>query len=299
MPTAKTTELRRVSVAKSIKVTSAVLLFSFGMTSLLTALPIAGLRARAMAEDSSGTAPLPQAQVGLGQPGKFPIKINKAGSYKLNGNLTVKNSADAIDVNVSNVTIDLNGFTITGGTFGINGAAASAVNTTVINGTITTSSAGVVLGDGGVVRNLRVLNEAGSGTACGAIVCGSHCTIAGNTASDDAVCGGTGAITAGPDALVTSNSANGTTGGSGIVVGAGSVVSGNAANGNSSDGIAVGGLGALVSHNTASNNVVGLSFGASQSGFEDNVLLNNSTADVQGGTSMGGGNTNLCTSGVC
>jgi parallel beta-helix repeat protein len=46
--------------------------------------------------------------------GGFPYKITQPGSYKLSGNLVVPTGADGIDINVSNVTIDLNGFTISG-----------------------------------------------------------------------------------------------------------------------------------------------------------------------------------------
>jgi hypothetical protein len=46
--------------------------------------------------------------------GGFPYKITQPGSYKLSGNLVVPASADGIDVQVNNVTIDLNGFTISG-----------------------------------------------------------------------------------------------------------------------------------------------------------------------------------------
>jgi hypothetical protein len=46
--------------------------------------------------------------------GGFPYKITQPGSYKLSGNLVVPANLDGIDINVSNVTIDLNGFTISG-----------------------------------------------------------------------------------------------------------------------------------------------------------------------------------------
>jgi len=47
--------------------------------------------------------------------GGFPYKITQPGSYKLSGNLVVSAaSTDGIEINVSNVTLDLNGFTISG-----------------------------------------------------------------------------------------------------------------------------------------------------------------------------------------
>lgn len=70
--------------------------------------------------------------------GSFPFKITAPGSYRLSGNLTLATGADAIDVNAAPVTIDLNGFTITGvnpTTFtGINGLTTGQL--TVRNGSL-------------------------------------------------------------------------------------------------------------------------------------------------------------------
>jgi hypothetical protein len=44
--------------------------------------------------------------------GGFPYKITQSGSYKLSGNLVVSTEVDAIDIVANNVTLDLNGFTI-------------------------------------------------------------------------------------------------------------------------------------------------------------------------------------------
>ena len=45
--------------------------------------------------------------------GGFPYNITQPGSYKLSGNLAVPVGSDAIHVAASNVTLDLNGFSIT------------------------------------------------------------------------------------------------------------------------------------------------------------------------------------------
>jgi len=119
----------------------------------------------ANAQDLSQTVGSTLAVTGISQPGKFPIKISKSGSYRLNSNLTVKSgvSADAIDVLAPNVTIDLSGFTITGGLVAINGSSSEqVVNVTVSNGSITGSGAGVLLSDGAVVRSVRLSNLTGS-----------------------------------------------------------------------------------------------------------------------------------------
>jgi hypothetical protein len=46
--------------------------------------------------------------------GGFPYKINQPGSYKLSGNLVVPADVDGIDILTDNVTVDLNGFTVSG-----------------------------------------------------------------------------------------------------------------------------------------------------------------------------------------
>lgn len=46
--------------------------------------------------------------------GGFPYKIKAPGSYKLSGNLTVSSAADGIDIESGGVTLDPNGFSITG-----------------------------------------------------------------------------------------------------------------------------------------------------------------------------------------
>lgn len=56
--------------------------------------------------------------------GGFPYAITQPGSYKLSGNLVVPAGSDGIHILVSNVTLDLNGFSITTassamGTYGV------------------------------------------------------------------------------------------------------------------------------------------------------------------------------------
>src|ERR1700682_4504928 len=47
--------------------------------------------------------------------GGFPYRITQPGSYKLSGNLQAKDqNTDVIEISSDNVTIDLNGFSITG-----------------------------------------------------------------------------------------------------------------------------------------------------------------------------------------
>ncbi|MGA6970000.1 MAG: right-handed parallel beta-helix repeat-containing protein [Candidatus Binatus sp.] len=119
-------------------------------------------------------------------------------SYRLTGSLTVSSTtADAIDVNVNHVTIDLNGFAISGpggsptGT-GINGQTAGAL--TVENGSITgfgaAGGSGVYTGNNGIVRNVQA-NANGIG-----IEAGTESAISGNTvnsnSADGIYCPGSG-----------------------------------------------------------------------------------------------------------
>ncbi|HTR37874.1 MAG TPA: right-handed parallel beta-helix repeat-containing protein [Bryobacteraceae bacterium] len=71
---------------------------------------------RALAVD--GTVLINQSTSVNGLPGcqhsGFPIQICQSGSYRLSGNLTVPGTADGIDISAANVTLDLNGFMISG-----------------------------------------------------------------------------------------------------------------------------------------------------------------------------------------
>jgi hypothetical protein len=137
---------------------------------------VMGLAASVGAVD--GTIEINQAKVMAA--GGFPYVISNAGSYRLTGNLKVSSTtADAIDVNVDNVTVDLNGFSITGPGFGSasgNGVGGTSNNITVENGTVTGFSAGtdVITGNNGIVRNLHVISGGeGIQAAGGSLISGN------------------------------------------------------------------------------------------------------------------------------
>lgn len=143
---------------------------------------------------------------GCDTPG-FPITICNAGSYKLSGNLTVADAnTDVIDVRADNVTVDLNGFTISGpvtctkdtipppcsagGTgIGVSGLlivgkiATFYANVTVLNGVVRgMGSTGVLLrGEGSRAEGVHVesnhddgLNVLGLVTKCTAVSNGGN-----------------------------------------------------------------------------------------------------------------------------
>jgi hypothetical protein len=227
------------------------------------AVMVLGLAASAGAVD--GTVEINQAKVLAA--GGFPYTISNTGSYRLTGNLTVSGTnVDAIDVNASHVTIDLNGFSIigSGSGAGINGQISFPTSLTVENGTVTGFFTGVQIGASSVVKSVHAdANKPGFG------------------------------IFAGNSAVVQGCSANGN--GAGIDGGPGSVISGNTANNNTGDGIECGGYGCVISGNGIVNNgTVGIFAEDATTGYGGNVLKN--TTNVSGGTSLGH---NLCSGVVC
>ena len=170
------------------------------LTAVFAAVAMLAWTASARAID--GTIEINQAKVLAN--GGFPYVISTGGSYRLTGNLTVSSSnADAIEVNASNVTIDLNGFAIAGpgGSTSGNGiSAATVTDVTVENGTITgfggsaairagsnsivrnvhasSNGNGIVAGSGSVISDNVVHDNSGSGINCS----GSGCAISGNAA---------------------------------------------------------------------------------------------------------------------
>jgi hypothetical protein len=118
----------------------------------------------------AGSSPSAEAQIVIkrGAKGPFPVQIAKPGSYILGGNLDVPTSGtNAIDVNTSNVTIDLNGFVISGPGSGIGISASGVAGTTVRNGVVIGFSTGLALGDGSVVQNVQANANQGDGIECG------------------------------------------------------------------------------------------------------------------------------------
>jgi len=87
--------------------------------------------------------------------------ISTAGSYYLTGNITVPSGSIGIAINAGDVTLDLNGFTISsastsGTTLGIRVNAVT--NVTIRNGSIRGGSTGVFLTGGSSARRMRIEN---------------------------------------------------------------------------------------------------------------------------------------------
>ncbi|HUA20239.1 MAG TPA: right-handed parallel beta-helix repeat-containing protein [Bryobacteraceae bacterium] len=148
-----------------------------------------------------GTVLINQASSVNGLPGcphtGFPIQICQPGSYRLSGNLTVAGTADGIDVSASNVTLDLNGFTIAGpiscegfpvvqedcspsaAGFGVQ---ASGANFRIMDGTVRGFKFGIVgQGLGLRVEKIEVFNNLFDGILCTVSYSGSVLVMDNNT----------------------------------------------------------------------------------------------------------------------
>jgi len=250
---------------------------------------VLGLAASAGAVD--GTLEINQAKVLAAGGGTYhAFGITASGSYRLTGNLTVPSGASGIVVNASNVTIDLNGFSMTGGgagsSFGIF-AAAAIVGTTVENGTVTGFNAGVSLGDSAIVKAVQVNSNSTSG-----IQVGNYSLVQGCTANNN---GNDGIIVNGNGTLISGNAVNADSEFGISVTGNGIVISGNTVTGNAG-GISDVGSGGLISGNTLYKNGGGIQTTDATTAYGGNVLDNNSLGNVSGGKSLGN---NLCSGVVC
>jgi hypothetical protein len=114
-----------------------------------------------------------QAQTKITKPSVgLPYKITKSGSYFLASNLAVTTkTTTAIVVNANNVTINLNGFTLSGvGSSATSGVGINATGDTgviIANGIITGFGGdGISLGSNSTVENVQIYNNGGDGVDC-------------------------------------------------------------------------------------------------------------------------------------
>jgi hypothetical protein len=245
----------------------------------------------------------------------FPVTITASGSYRLTSNLTLPTDDEAItDLSgASDVTLDLNGFTLTGIGLGAkNGIQlGTGDNWEIRNGTLQNFGGSGIQDSGGIGRGHRAIGIRAEGNGSwgillansrsntiqdcyaeingsGGLAVGDSGKIVASTAEGNL---GTG-ISAGADAIVEGNVANSNTAvvADGISAGSGSRITGNVASANSSAGIDTG-TDSLVLHNAVRDNGgIGLSFNDSTSGYGQNVI-NGNLVTVQLGTQIG---TNVC-----
>lgn len=229
----------------------------------------------------------------------FPIIICKSGSYRLSGNLTISGvNTDGIDITANNVTLDLNGFTISGpvtckigtpvtcsASGSSSGVSSSGYNTTVKNGTVSgMGSYGVFTAS--TVEDVHVQNI-GNATGVGIVSYGTvtRCTVTVN--AGDGIQGST--------ASVINLNAISYNAGDGIrEFGGGGVASDNTIVLNGKNGIEDVAL--SVNNTIAGNQGYGISSFAPYLGYTGNTINNNMLGDVNGATSMGH---NLCDGVAC
>ena len=247
--------------------------------------------------------------VPLKSPKNFPIVISRSGSYQLIGNLAVPTAAPAIQIEASNVTLDLNGFTVQGNdATSLNGIIATNTdlrNITIENGVVHGFAInGVNLaGSGHVVLDVRAEGNGVNGVhvSVGSLV--ERCTATGNGAAGIAadtacaiqnnVCTGNGTygINAGQLCTVLHNTCN-QNGQNGIRTDQGSTVSQNNCSGNSNPGIqCIGSNNSIVGNTCVLNNTAGIDLGSANGNYAaENKLSGNSTPIINaGGDTLGTG----------
>jgi hypothetical protein len=189
--------------------------------------------------------------------------ITTAGYYTLSTNVTGAANGDAIDVAANDVTINLAGYSVEGGSGSgeaINACTANpcVVNTKVYNGHIKSSGAyGADLGTPSVIEQVQ-------GAANGSVP-----------------------IYPDNDSIVFQTIAYGTTGSTGIEGFADSVLTQNVSGDNGGSGIESG-SGGVVMDNASSSNTSGYALDlGTNTGYGRNVGGGNSSGCVTGGTTMG------------
>jgi hypothetical protein len=154
-----------------------------------------------------GEVLIDQAQVAAGgitpaDTAGFPVTINRSGKYKLTQNLVVPAGVNAFNITADNVTLDFNGFRITGGRVGV--AAPNVDGLTVMNGTIVNfSSHGIRTRGFAIIQDMQIINNGGTSKGMGVLLdnngrvlrstisnndgvniyCISRCLIVGNVVS--------------------------------------------------------------------------------------------------------------------
>jgi hypothetical protein len=191
----------------------------------------------------------------------FPATLSRPGRYKLTGNLKAPAEKDGIEVTQHDVTIDLNGFTISGATStGVRAlpaaGGATAQRLRVRNGTITGFSLRAIhaVGERNVIENMRLVSN-GSGVLTGHGSRVRNSTIASN--------GGFG-IFCGDNCLIEQN-----------------VISGNGTGVVFEPSLFGRGLGLVLGNASVSNRLRGLESGGQHIGYGNNILFGNNAGGSQ------------------
>src|SRR6266851_4672075 len=117
--------------------------------------------------------------------GGFPYTISSSGSYRLTSNLMPLGGADGIHVDSGDVTLDLNGFTISQGGIGGTGIQANSGKNavTVRNGLVSGFANGILLNDISRIEAVQALSNSSIGIQCADDCHVEHCTAKANGAN--------------------------------------------------------------------------------------------------------------------
>ena len=234
--------------------------------------------------------------------GVLPFTISQSGSYYLTGNLTGVAGQHGITINADGVTLDLNGFTITGDPASMDGIGMPSFrqDITIRNGGVAGWPGNGVSAriDNGLVENL-IVRECGAGidSAFGFQISILHCAalenlgigIFGNDSSQITGCtarlnGGSGIHV---DSGVVTGCASSENGGDGISAVVDSVVLGCTSSENSGSGISVDSR-CVVRDNQCSLNSTGIYIFTERNRVEENNVTANTDVGIRApaGTSI-------------
>lgn len=265
----------------------------------------------------------------------YPVTIDRPGSYRLTGHLSVSSANNTVvEITANDVTLDLNGFSIrclylfipcAGNGTGRGISGDSSENTTVRNGSVVDMGEhGIYIGNGSRVEDVTASNNGGKGVRVGL-----QSSVVRSTILDNA---GTG-IDAGGTSRVAENVIEGNGGaeaypynqgiscgnycvvqgnvvkdsvGTGINTGATSTVRGNTVNNSGGHGVTALSGSAVIENSISGNGRCGIR-GGGNTGYANNVLTYNNgsvTTDnravvyaIEIGTNMCGNDTN-CSEGA-
>lgn len=207
----------------------------------------------------------------------LPFTISAPGSYYLTGNLTAATDADGIRIEVNNVTIDLNGFSLsgTGGTGRGIYSAQPISGVTLLNGFISGWRHGVTLSncDRTRAKDLTVATNSIDGLVVGASAVVVDCIVRDN--------GGNGIVLA-SDGVVQRCVARSNTG-HGFSTGLGAVVTDSTARQNGANGFNLGG------DSTIQRCVARTNIGNGISVTSDSLVLGNAAHNNGAGAGQGAG----------
>jgi Right handed beta helix region len=172
--------------------------------------------------------------------GGFPYKITTPGSYKLSGNLAA--SSSVISIIADNVTLDLNGFTLSCTSCGVNSFSIVGINSTgqstrILNGTVMGFPGGGTTfnNDLGVVDHVAMLgNGVGVQQENGSLTV-TNSTVIGNESTAQGIVSGASGV------LMVANSQISNNGGDGITIRSSGLVTASSVVGNLGGGIVVAG----------------------------------------------------------